>query len=409
MRIFGYLLIGSAWMASTGGCSADESQGAAAASGGAEGQRDAAPGELPGSGGMGGRFFQPGSQDAGDPANCGAVVQRAKEVVVTTIEYSPVAVFVMQDRSSSMGTNLGDPSRWPAATNALTAFVESPESEGMDFGIGFFPPLSNAVGDCMMGTDCGEPVAPIAKLPDNATPVRLALARAAPNAPETPQLLTPTECALRGMVNTCIDHQANSGDPCVGVLVTDGEPTTCTLPDPFSADPNGVLVDIVREGASQGVAVFAVALPGAEAGLPLLMEVAAAGGTELVDLTAGGTAEALLTALNDIRKSVVEETTVESKIDCTWQIPEPPNGQALDRDRVNVRFSSSDVGDTVFGRVASREDCERAAEGTGWYYDDPDAPKEILVCPRTCEVVKAATDAVLNIEFGCATIPAKLI
>jgi hypothetical protein len=242
-------------------------------------------------------------------------------------------------------------------------------------------------------------VTPIGTLPANAAPIAAGLTSATPTM--APALYTPTECALRGMINSCLAYVSRTGTKCVAVLVTDGEPTRC--------DQNPAnLSDIVAEGAARGVATFAVALPGAQQGLPLLQQVAAAGGTTLVDLTGGGSQAAILTALNTIRSQVVTETVVSTPLDCQWRIPAAPEGQRFDPGKVNVTFTVPGSAPVPFGRVDSEADCGRAAGAAAWYYDDPSAPTEIAACASTCDVIKATRDARVDVEFGCATIPAKL-
>lgn len=89
---------------------------------------------------------------------------------------------------------------------------------------------------------------------------------------------------------------------------------------------------------------------------------------------------------------------------CEFAIPTPPEGETLNPDEVNVEFDDGQGGGLQIGRVDSAADC--AAVDNGWYYDDPDAPTTILVCPQTCDVVQGFTMASVSIKFGCATIPA---
>ena len=59
------------------------------------------------------------------------------------------------------------------------------------------------------------------------------------------------------------------------------------------------------------------------------------------------------------------------------------------------------------GKVEDPELCDLVEHG--WYYDDPDNPTEIFVCPQTCDLFHEAVDsAEVNIIFGCETIPAEI-
>ena len=50
--------------------------------------------------------------------------------------------------------------------------------------------------------------------------------------------------------------------------------------------------------------------------------------------------------------------------------------------------------------VPTADDCEYG----GWYYDPPDAPATIELCPSTCEVVSQVMGASFQVVFGCATV-----
>ena len=42
----------------------------------------------------------------------------------------------------------------------------------------------------------------------------------------------------------------------------------------------------------------------------------------------------------------------------------------------------------------------------GWYYDDPQSPKVITLCPEACDALQKNDAAKLEIVLGCATEPA---
>lgn len=90
-------------------------------------------------------------------------------------------------------------------------------------------------------------------------------------------------------------------------------------------------------------------------------------------------------------------------IPCQWQIPEPPMGETLDPDLVNVEFLDVDAGmpETIY-HVDDAAACDPVIGG--WYYDDNDAPKNIILCPVSCdEVSGAAEGSEINLLFGCET------
>ena len=55
--------------------------------------------------------------------------------------------------------------------------------------------------------------------------------------------------------------------------------------------------------------------------------------------------------------------------------------------------------------LANSAQCSKAA--LGWFYDnDPSTaktPTKISVCPSTCDTLRAATNATIQVQLGCAT------
>jgi hypothetical protein len=89
---------------------------------------------------------------------------------------------------------------------------------------------------------------------------------------------------------------------------------------------------------------------------------------------------------------------------CEYAIPEPPEGEEFDPDKVNVEFDDGAGGTLPIGRVDSSADCANVTDG--WYYDNPANPTQILVCNQTCNKIQGFTTATISIKFGCETVPA---
>jgi hypothetical protein len=79
-------------------------------------------------------------------------------------------------------------------------------------------------------------------------------------------------------------------------------------------------------------------------------------------------------------------------------LPEPEAGETLDPALVNVVLSAQGQNALAIPRVSAASACG----DRGWYYDSPDAPTRILLCPGSCEA--AQTSATLDIALGCETI-----
>jgi len=68
---------------------------------------------------------------------------------------------------------------------------------------------------------------------------------------------------------------------------------------------------------------------------------------------------------------------------------------------VNVSYSAGDVTDETIGYVESPSAC--GADG-GWYYDNPEIPSQIELCPASCDTVQDDHDATVEIVLGCETV-----
>jgi hypothetical protein len=90
---------------------------------------------------------------------------------------------------------------------------------------------------------------------------------------------------------------------------------------------------------------------------------------------------------------------------CQWKIPPTPAGQQFDPQKVNVRFTPKGGSPQDFGYVA-QADCSRASNA--WYFDNPNQPTQVFVCPTTCDMLKASAGAEVDVSFGCATKQAPL-
>jgi len=101
---------------------------------------------------------------------------------------------------------------------------------------------------------------------------------------------------------------------------------------------------------------------------------------------------------NQIAQSVQQTVPLA----CEWEIPDPPRGQNFDPTKVNVELELDGQDESVY-YVDSEADCNG---GDGWFYlPDAQNPETIRICPETCTRVQAATEASVDILFGCATIP----
>ena len=91
-----------------------------------------------------------------------------------------------------------------------------------------------------------------------------------------------------------------------------------------------------------------------------------------------------------------------SQVSCEITIPQPSQGGSIDPNQVNVKYVMGGVGTGVtLPQVASAAAC---STNGGWYYDDPNAPTTITLCPESCTAVQADAAASVTIELGCSTV-----
>jgi len=282
----------------------------------------------------------------------------------------PVYLVFMFDKSGSMTAN-GSP-KWSSATAASKAFFESPESNGVHASLSFFPDEESYSCDA---SAYRTPKVSMTSLPNAALGASLD--------EQSPAGGTPTHVALQGAIAYAQDVAANEGkDGKVAiVLVTDG------LPDSLC---DGNSVSAVKDLAASVAATLPTYVIGVGNQLTNLQDIAVGGGTK----------DAFIVETNDpgqIQQDFLDAITAikQSALACDYEIPAPPAGEQLDREKVNVVYTSGGASDTFTYNPS-------CAGGAGWRYDDADAPKRILLCDSSCESVKTKPGQ-MQVLFGCAT------
>lgn len=289
----------------------------------------------------------------------------------------PLTLVVLLDRSGSM--QMGGTDHWTPSTNAIRAFVDRSEVIGMELGLAYFPAKSGPENDIASYANLAVG---IDTLPENVLPVMNSLAST------TPTGGTPMAAGLEGTISAMRKYIKQTGPRAGGiVLVTDGEP---------NGGVDGV-VTAAHGGANPPtgeprISTFAVGMQGAS--FSTLNKIAVAGGGSETAFDVGQGAEmqqALLGALDTIRTGA---------IGCEYELPKPERGR-LDTNSVEVRFTPGlNDPQATFRQVANLAAC--GATTGGFYYDDPAEPKQILLCPASCDAVSAGTpNAKVDIYLGC--------
>jgi hypothetical protein len=122
---------------------------------------------------------------------------------------------------------------------------------------------------------------------------------------------------------------------------------------------------------------------------------------DLAMQTGGVTGDLCLQDFQGVFDDIANGVIGASQLDCEWAIPSAPMGQIFDPNKVNVLLTAGTT-DQSIGRVSDVAQCSTVAHG--WYYDNATAPTKLLSCPQTCDAIRSAPNAKLDVLFGCATI-----
>jgi hypothetical protein len=305
---------------------------------------------------------------------------------VTEGVHIPVTMYIMFDKSGSM---LED-QKWAGSKAALIAFFQDEDSAGLRIALRFFPdddPVAGCNEAACSVEACSQPLVEAGELnpyPAVDDPHQKALVEAVES--RQPNGQTPMYAALAGAETWARAHAAPSEgtEKTVVVLVTDGEPNGCN-------EDIGAIAALAGEAAAEGVLTYAIGMAGSNEGQ--LDQVAAAGNTDSAFFIGQGSVHTeLVAALKKIKKS---------QLACTFALPEAAEaGEQVDPHEVNVNYTDGSGKKSTLGQVSSASGCGTAG---GWYYDDPEDPAIVALCPGTCDAVQADADASIQIVLGCAT------
>ena len=308
----------------------------------------------------------------------------------------PLDMLIMMDRSISMGDSdpkymiPGGGTKWVEVRKGFAAFFALGQSQGLGVGIDFF-----GQGTCDVQA-YSTPEVDIQPLPNVATNILNAYDAQAPggDTPMGPAL----EGALtyaKGWAGTHVGHNV------IVVLATDGAPHGCGA----ELAPTDVLhtsVDTIAKipaayaAGTPSIRTFVLGIEGQEVTVDDFRysanTIATAGHGQAIIVEANDNlATAFSAALDTIRGTAAPP--------CDYTVPLPANGEALDPTRVNVALLPNGSGPEGILNVPDSSQCDYG----GWYYDPPNAPVSIKLCPKTCDIVSKLDGAGFEVLFGCAT------
>lgn len=324
------------------------------------------------------------ADQAGAPAGGTSAMNEAADEACNGVsveaEAVPVDLFVIMDRSQSMGlfVNGSTKTRWQALHDAVQRFTESADVAEIRAGIGFFS-LSGTGDDAQ---DCdsdayAEPRVPIGPVADIGPDLVAAMNEVAPGG------LTPTVPALRGAIGYARSWaHDNPGRATMVVLVTDGFPTQC------DNSPEQI-AQTARAGYESPEHIRTFVIGVGDVARFNLDNYARSGGTKKAYLTdAGDVTSTFVAALNNITNRALA---------CEYQLPPPPDGMKLDTTKVQVVYTPSSGDAEEVPQISALTACASNQNG-GWYYDDPERPSKITVCPCTCARLQAGR---VDVRLGC--------
>ena len=351
--------------------------GQAGAGGSGAGQAGAAGAAGQGGGGAAGSAGAGGVPLGGGGGAAGAGAGGAFQQCATgsaEAKPRPVDLYVMLDRSGSM---VGP--KWSAVTSGLSDFFAAPGTTELRLGLQFFPLDGAQVCDFKAYS---APAVPVGALPGNAAALQEALGK------QTPGGETPTLPALQGAYEQARGLALADPERAVALLLaTDDEPNVCAS----TLDKVAQVAQNART-TEPSIATFVIGV----GDLSKLDAVAEAGGTSkafLVDGSGASTKEQFVQALGEIRDALVV---------CSFPLP-ALEGKQIDPGKVNVLLTAAGGGE---GQPLYKSDtlASCAADGLGWYYEPPEAPAQVTLCPAACAALKGSPGARLDLVFGCASL-----
>lgn len=314
-------------------------------------------------------------------------------------ELLPLNMLIMMDRSISMGDAEEDylipetgAIKWEETRKGLEEFLGLPAARGLGVGIDYFN--QNSCDPQQYAT----PEVDITPLPDAADAVMASYDE------WDPAGNTPLAPALEGALIAAKDwKQDNPGRRIIVVLVTDGVPNGCGAKATGSEEEFEAAVDELSNVAADGLAgepsvpTWVLGIQGQEVSADdfqfTVSSVAEAGGGEPVIIKAN---DSLATEFAD----ALERIRAGAGLPCSYRVPLPPAGEQLDLAQVNVLLNPEGFAPEPVFHVAGPDQCEYG----GWYYDPPNDPEAIELCPSTCDAVDDLDDARFEVLFGCNTV-----
>lgn len=400
-------------------CGSDDGEDGGISSGAANGSGASSSGGSINVGGNGtGASTGNGSNDGGivplTPAQIEAIEESACAGWTTEGENLPAVLFMVVDVSGSMDQDApgSNESKWSITHDALSGALDNlPGSTAV--GVLYYPNTGFETGESDEPREVSECVGT-----DELVSIDLLGAQDSAHRDALQSSLdgadtgggTPTHDAYRwGLIHGMLPYETPYAR--FMLLITDGQPTyaqDCVgngQSDQMPPIPTQPIIDEIEAAAEMGIRTFVIGSPGSEQGhetgidmRPWLSRAAIAGGTALDDCNEDSEpychmdmtqAPDFSAALNEGLGQIAGQIN-----NCTYAVAEPPDGEQIDMNQVNmiVTFGSGD------SELVLRDDSGDCSEG--WRLNDED---QIELCEATCERVQQDMQAHVELLFGCAS------
>ena len=326
----------------------------------------------------------------------------------------PTMLMFVVDISGSMtieSDTSGGRSKWEVTEEALREAIDSlPASTPV--GILYYPTIAtdaNPDGPARDASFCMDVdnFVPVAPLGDAGSEQRQAIEDSLDRTEPDRGSGTPTHNALVEALAE-LERTQYQGNQNI-VLITDGQPTfslgcigTGMVSDPVDPSP---IIDEIAAAEERGITTFLIGSPGSEEtesvgedARPWLSEAAEAGNSAQPGCSHDGDpyychfdmveepdfGEGLSNALASIFGQILA---------CDYVLPEPPPGETLDTDAINLVLYP-DGGDPIQILRSPDGNCTQ-----GWYFDE--ATDQVRFCDETCDLIQSDPQAALEVLLGC--------
>jgi hypothetical protein len=362
------------------------------------------------SGGASGSGAKMGGVVTLTPAQVTAIANNACDGWSVEPESKPAVLEFVVDTSLSMNEVPGattqpgrpgapaasGPTKWQSTRDALKAVI-STLPDTIAAGLLFFPNMANQARSQPAPPDtCVNTRAGIAPAPLNAAQKASLIAALDATSPNG---WTPTDAAYQHALQAALLPSALPGDKYI-LLITDGQPTLrgdCTSAGngagagitPVESQP---IIDHIAAALGQGVRTFLIGSPGSEGGRAWMSEAAIEGGTAAAGCKVMGPPFCHLdmTTTSDFGVALKAGLNkVTGSIACTYDIPDPGQGQVIDPNLINLVVTTASGTELVLPDEGT--DCTEGFRLAG---------NQVVLCEGTCSRVQRDGDSI-QLLFGC--------